>query len=172
MARALRAPGTLQTYVTRQAERRPQATAIVAGDLRVSYEALESRANRLARLLGLGRGDRSGGAGRGGQGVEVGCAQEVLGERQRVRSVVRYVHRQQAPAGGEDVADGQLPEKVQGFVERHHLVGGHLDPVTTQYARELDAGLAGRHHAAVAAGSWTGDHVRSLPRRRARRGGR
>ena len=53
---------SLQEYVTRQAERRPQATALVDGDLRVTYEALEMRANRLARLLRerVRRGDRVG----------------------------------------------------------------------------------------------------------------
>ena len=56
MARAL------QDYVTRQAERRPDASALVDGDLRVTYEALETRANRLARLLRerVRRGDRIG----------------------------------------------------------------------------------------------------------------
>jgi amino acid adenylation domain-containing protein len=51
MVRSQQAADSLQAYVTRQAERRPQATALVDGDLRVTYEALESRANRLARLL-------------------------------------------------------------------------------------------------------------------------
>ena len=53
---------SLQDYVTRQAERRPQATALVHGDLRMTYEALESRSNRLVRLLRerAGRGDRIG----------------------------------------------------------------------------------------------------------------
>jgi amino acid adenylation domain-containing protein len=53
---------SLQEYVTRQAERRPQATALVDGDLAVTYEALETRANRLARLLRqhARRGDRIG----------------------------------------------------------------------------------------------------------------
>jgi amino acid adenylation domain-containing protein len=52
----------LQDYVTRQAERRPQATALVDGDRRVTYEALERSANRLARLLRARarRGDRIG----------------------------------------------------------------------------------------------------------------
>jgi amino acid adenylation domain-containing protein len=53
---------SLQSYVTRQAERRPQAIALVGGDLCVTYEALETRANRLARLLreGAAPGDRIG----------------------------------------------------------------------------------------------------------------
>ena len=53
---------SLQEYVTRQADRRPQATALVDGDLAVTYEALETRANRLARLLRqhASRGDRIG----------------------------------------------------------------------------------------------------------------
>ncbi len=53
---------SLQEYVTRQADRRPQATALVDGDLAVTYEALETRANRLARLLRehARRGDRIG----------------------------------------------------------------------------------------------------------------
>jgi len=53
---------SLQEYVTRQAERRPQATALVDGDLAVTYEALEARANRLARLLRerVRQGDRIG----------------------------------------------------------------------------------------------------------------
>jgi amino acid adenylation domain-containing protein len=41
----------LQDYVTRQAERRPEAIALVHGDQRVTYGELERRANRLARLL-------------------------------------------------------------------------------------------------------------------------
>jgi amino acid adenylation domain-containing protein len=62
MVRALQAADSLQAYVTRQAERRPQATALVDGELRVTYEALESRSNRLARLLRerARRGDRIG----------------------------------------------------------------------------------------------------------------
>ncbi|MGH6921795.1 MAG: AMP-binding protein, partial [Geminicoccaceae bacterium] len=62
MVRSLQAADSLQAYVTRQAERRPQATALVDGDLGVTYEALESRANRLARLLRerARRGDRIG----------------------------------------------------------------------------------------------------------------
>jgi amino acid adenylation domain-containing protein len=53
---------SLQAYVSRQAERRPQATALVDGDLGVTYAALEMRANRLARLLRerVRRGDRIG----------------------------------------------------------------------------------------------------------------
>jgi amino acid adenylation domain-containing protein len=52
----------LQDYVTRQAERRSHAVALVDGGLQVTYEALESRANRLARLLRerVRRGDRIG----------------------------------------------------------------------------------------------------------------
>jgi len=52
----------LQDYVTRQAERRPEAVAVVHGDQRVTYGELERRANRLARLLRKHgeRGDRIG----------------------------------------------------------------------------------------------------------------
>jgi non-ribosomal peptide synthetase component F len=49
----------LQDYVTRQAERRPEAVDLVHGDQRVTSGALEIRANRLARLL-RERGDRIG----------------------------------------------------------------------------------------------------------------
>jgi amino acid adenylation domain-containing protein len=51
----------LQGYARAQAERRPSALAVALGDERLSYGALESRSNRLARLLrdaGCGRGDR------------------------------------------------------------------------------------------------------------------
>lgn len=55
--------GRLQDYVTRQAERRPGATALVDGDQAIAYQALERRSNQLARLLlegGCKRGDRIG----------------------------------------------------------------------------------------------------------------
>jgi amino acid adenylation domain-containing protein len=42
---------TLGSYVTRAAERRPEATAVVMGDERQTYGALDEAANRLARLL-------------------------------------------------------------------------------------------------------------------------
>jgi amino acid adenylation domain-containing protein len=51
----------IQQYVTRQAERRPDAVALVLGDERLTYEQLEQESNRLARLLadsGCRRGDR------------------------------------------------------------------------------------------------------------------
>ena len=51
----------LQEWVTEQAERRPEATALVHNVQRLTYEALEARSNRLARLLreaGCARGDR------------------------------------------------------------------------------------------------------------------
>lgn len=41
----------LQTLVTRQAEARPDATALVLGQERLTYSELEARSNRLARLL-------------------------------------------------------------------------------------------------------------------------
>ena len=53
----------LQHYVTRQAERGPDECALVLGDRRVTYGELETRANRLARLLqavGCQPGDRVG----------------------------------------------------------------------------------------------------------------
>ena len=54
---------SLQGYVVRQAERRPEAAALVFGDETTSYGDLEARSNRLARLLkeaGAGPGDRIG----------------------------------------------------------------------------------------------------------------
>jgi amino acid adenylation domain-containing protein len=51
----------IQEYVTRQAERRPDAAALVLGDERLTYGQLEEESNRLARLLaesGCERGDR------------------------------------------------------------------------------------------------------------------
>jgi amino acid adenylation domain-containing protein len=51
----------LQTFVRDQAERRPTSAALVLEDERVTYGELESRSNRLARLLkdaGCRRGDR------------------------------------------------------------------------------------------------------------------
>ncbi|MBI4638174.1 MAG: amino acid adenylation domain-containing protein [Candidatus Rokubacteria bacterium] len=51
----------LQEYVARQAERRPEAVAVVLNGERLSYGRLESAANQLARLLqaaGCRRGDR------------------------------------------------------------------------------------------------------------------
>ena len=53
----------LQHYVTRQAEHRPDAIALVHGDMAVSYLELERRSNQLARLLldgGCRAGDRVG----------------------------------------------------------------------------------------------------------------
>jgi len=51
----------LQDYVSRQAEKRPDATAIVYGPKRLSYGQLETAATRLARTLreaGCRKGDR------------------------------------------------------------------------------------------------------------------
>ncbi len=51
----------IHEYVTRQAERRPDATALVMEDERLTYGELEEESNRLARLLvesGCRRGDR------------------------------------------------------------------------------------------------------------------
>src|SRR5215475_15123845 len=51
----------LQQLVTRQAERRPDATALVMNDERTNYAALEEASNQLARQLqavGCVRGDR------------------------------------------------------------------------------------------------------------------
>lgn len=51
----------LQDYVRHQAEFRPEATAVVCGDQRLTYGELEASSNRLARLLhanGCERGDR------------------------------------------------------------------------------------------------------------------
>jgi amino acid adenylation domain-containing protein len=51
----------LQEYITRQAELRPEATALVLKQERLSYQQLEESTNRLARLLkesGCERGDR------------------------------------------------------------------------------------------------------------------
>jgi amino acid adenylation domain-containing protein len=53
--------GLLQDYVTRQAEHRPDATALVLKDVRLTYGQLEQASNQLARLLrasGCRRGDR------------------------------------------------------------------------------------------------------------------
>ena len=44
----------LQDYVTRQAEARPDAVALVMGDERLTYGELEEAGNRLARLLRRG----------------------------------------------------------------------------------------------------------------------
>ena len=60
----------LQHYVTAHADRRPDATAIVAEHDRVSYGTLERRSNQIARLLrelGCLRGDRVHHAHRGRQ---------------------------------------------------------------------------------------------------------
>jgi long-chain acyl-CoA synthetase len=51
----------LQHYVSEQAQRRPDASAIAWKGERLSYGALERRTNRIARLiaeLGAERGDR------------------------------------------------------------------------------------------------------------------
>ena len=51
----------LQDYVRHQAESRPEVTAVVCGDQRLTYGELEASSNRLARLLqasGCERGDR------------------------------------------------------------------------------------------------------------------
>jgi amino acid adenylation domain-containing protein len=51
----------ISQYVTRQAERRPDAVALVYEDERLTYGQLEEESNRLARLLaesGCSRGDR------------------------------------------------------------------------------------------------------------------
>ncbi|MBZ5556524.1 MAG: amino acid adenylation domain-containing protein [Acidobacteriia bacterium] len=51
----------LQDYVTRQADRRPDATAVVLDDARLTYAQLEAQSTQLARLLSEGgcrRGDR------------------------------------------------------------------------------------------------------------------
>ena len=53
----------LQQWITQQAEQRPDATAIVLHENRLSYAELEQRSNQLARLLkdaGCQRGDRVG----------------------------------------------------------------------------------------------------------------
>jgi acyl-CoA synthetase (AMP-forming)/AMP-acid ligase II len=51
----------LQHWVTEQAERRPDATALVMNEERVTHSQLEESSNRLARLLkeaGCKKGDR------------------------------------------------------------------------------------------------------------------
>src|SRR5205809_5261356 len=51
----------MQRWVSAQAERRPEATAIVMDGVRLSYGELDAASNRLARTLraaGCGRGDR------------------------------------------------------------------------------------------------------------------
>src|SRR2546430_9257079 len=51
----------LQQWVTEQAERRPDATAVVMHDARLTYGQLEAASNQLARMLkaaGCERGDR------------------------------------------------------------------------------------------------------------------
>src|SRR5262245_54979062 len=56
-------PSLLQQLVTRQAERRPEQTAIVYQREKLSYGELEEESNRLAHLLkeaGCRRGDRVG----------------------------------------------------------------------------------------------------------------
>jgi len=54
-------PKLLHEWVTRQAQRRPEAVAVVLNDQRLTYGALEALSNRLARTLveaGCRRGDR------------------------------------------------------------------------------------------------------------------
>ena len=54
-------PETLAAYLGRQAERRPDATALVMGEERLTYGELDAAANQLARLLqehGVEKGDR------------------------------------------------------------------------------------------------------------------
>jgi amino acid adenylation domain-containing protein len=51
----------LQNWISQQAQRRPEAVAVVMGDQRLTYGQLEESTNRLARLLqasGCRRGDR------------------------------------------------------------------------------------------------------------------
>ena len=51
----------LQQWVTEQAERRPDATAVVMDGARLTYEQLEATSNQLAHTLeaaGCERGDR------------------------------------------------------------------------------------------------------------------
>lgn len=53
--------GLLQDWVTAQAERRPDAVAVVLNDQRLTYEQLDAQSNQLARILregGCGSGDR------------------------------------------------------------------------------------------------------------------
>ena len=57
---ALEAKARVEQWVTRQAERTPDAVAVIAGDIRLDYRALEARANRFAQCLrqrGVGAGD-------------------------------------------------------------------------------------------------------------------
>jgi amino acid adenylation domain-containing protein len=57
----MRSVETLGGYLTRAAERRPDATAVVMGDERLTYGELDEASNRLARLLvdsGCVKGDR------------------------------------------------------------------------------------------------------------------
>jgi amino acid adenylation domain-containing protein len=54
-------PETLAAYLGRQADLRPDATALVMGEERLTYGELDAAANRLARLLqehGVEKGDR------------------------------------------------------------------------------------------------------------------
>jgi len=54
-------PESLADWVTLQAEQRPDAVAVVGGGRSLPYAELETRSNRLARILGEGgcvRGDR------------------------------------------------------------------------------------------------------------------
>jgi amino acid adenylation domain-containing protein len=61
MGRSAHVTDLLQDYVSRQADARPDATAVVMGGTTLTYAQLESQSNRLAQMLvyfGLHRGDR------------------------------------------------------------------------------------------------------------------
>ena len=52
-------PRLLQDWVTEQAEKRPESSAVVSNGARLTYAELDTRSNQLARLLG-DRGCRQG----------------------------------------------------------------------------------------------------------------